>query len=145
MAWALEACVADYNTPGLFTEVTAHMRSAALNYTKENSLYRQWVDFAELRTGPADEDTSMYTMPAYEQFIEYLKRRNESTRVRLSDFKQGLKAVLPHIKFDNSTRRPNPNKAIIMGLALPNCMDSVGNVVQFPTPTPAPTSSTEEK
>ncbi len=58
LAWALEACGADYSTPGLFNELMAQPREAAKAYAKEDSLIYQWGTNEMRVADEADIDTT---------------------------------------------------------------------------------------
>ena len=114
LMWALEACVADYRTPGLFDELMEEAREAAKAYAMEDSTLRQWV---------ADEmcerpDLSIDTMEAFRKFLDFAKgisSNNRAPNIKLSAFKQALKAAFPSIEFGKRTSGPHPNRSYIKG------------------------------
>jgi phage/plasmid-associated DNA primase len=131
LMWALEACIADYGPDGrqIYRKVMAPLAAAALGYTRENSLYRQWIDSGRMRAHP-DADVDM--IEAFEHFLEFAKSRNERSNLRLADFKQGVKAAFPELEFAKRTTRPHPNRSYIKGLGFPEVEFPVdGNVVRF--------------
>jgi hypothetical protein len=140
LMWALEASIQDYASQGnaFYNSRVKEMKAAAREYTRENSIYRQWAEAAELRF---DAEASMYTESAHDMFTEYAQRKGEHKRVRLDTFKQAMAALYPSIRFGKSTTRPHPNKATVFGMGLPEVTDTIGNVVVFPTT--APTTATQ--
>jgi P4 family phage/plasmid primase-like protien len=114
LMWALEACVADYCTRGLFDELMEEAREAAKAYAMEDSTLRQWV---------ADEmcerpDLSIDTMEAFRRFLDFAKgisSNNRAPNIKLSAFKQALKAAFPSIEFGKRTSGSHPNRSYIKG------------------------------
>jgi putative DNA primase/helicase len=86
LMWALEACIADYAQGGqeTYRRLMHPMIEAAKGYTRENSLFRQWVE-AKMCIHP---DADMDTLEAHAQFTKYAKDRDDRThaRMKLSDF-----------------------------------------------------------
>src|SRR5262249_35852871 len=108
MLWALEASIADYADAeqAAYRELTAEMVTAARSYTRENSIFVQWVESRQMQVG---EDLSIDTMEAFDMFRAYAKEVDDKTAVRmkLSDFRLGLRAAYPSISFERRTERPH--------------------------------------
>jgi hypothetical protein len=133
LMWALQACAADYNTPGLFHELTGELKDASREYAKEDSLLHQWGEH-EMCVSP---DFDIDQMEAFEKFLDFGKRmsgNNRAPNIKLSGFKHALKSAFPSIEFAKRTTRPNPNRAYIKGFGYQQTLSTPGdgNVVQFP-------------
>jgi hypothetical protein len=127
LMWMLEECVADYNTPGLFRERTAKQREAAKAYAVEDSPLQQWVTNEMYRSPEVDIDT----LEALERYLDFCHRiTGKKPNIRLSGFKQALKAAFPELVLGNRTTRPHPNRSFIKGLGY-TPLTGV-NVVPFP-------------
>jgi hypothetical protein len=133
LMWAIEACVADYCTPGLFREVMVEPHKAAREYAREDSVMQQW-GADQMCERP---DLSIDTLEAFKHFMSFareLSPNNRAPNIKLSGFKQAMKASFPSISFGKRTTRPNPNRAYIRGFgyAPPDADDMAENVVPFP-------------
>jgi hypothetical protein len=110
------------------------MVEATKTYSRENSLYWQWIE-SKMRLGPLDE-VDIDLIEAYEQYKEYAYA---TTKVRMNDrrtdFKAALVAMLGNqIEFSIRTTRPHAGRAFIKGLgyANPNPVEGAGdNVVSL--------------
>lgn len=127
LMWAIEGAMLDYadtdNT--IFNMLKQPMVDAAYAYTRENSLYWQWVESRMRVAADADIDLS----EAYEMFKDYAwSTTRERCRDRRSDFKAALKAMLKdQIEFALRTTRPHPGRTFIKGLGVLNAFDPSGN------------------
>jgi P4 family phage/plasmid primase-like protien len=134
MMWALEACVADYGTPGLFSELTAEPREAARQYAQEDSTIRQWADDLMRVTPDADID-QMEAFRGYLSFAKEISSSGEAPNIKLSGFKQALKATFPSIEFANRTKGLHKNRVFIKGFGFQRPdFSEAGNVVQLAAP-----------
>jgi putative DNA primase/helicase len=117
LAWLIEECVADYNTPGLFDERMAEAREAAQEYAKEDSPIRQWGTHEMC----VAEDRDIDLVEAIEKYVDFYKRISggKAPHIKPSGFKASLKAAFPSISFGNRTRGPHPNRAYINGFGYP--------------------------
>jgi phage/plasmid-associated DNA primase len=144
LMWLLEACVADYNTPGLFNELTLKQREAAKAYAKEDSKLRQWVADRMCVQPDLDIDTT----EALKSYVGFCKEvyGGKAPNIQLSGFKQALKKAFPSVSFGNRTRGPHPNRACINGLGYPPVADfaEAGNVVKLIQNLNQTSSKTEE-
>jgi hypothetical protein len=145
LMWALEACVADYCTPGLFNELMEEPRKAAREYAKEDSTIQQWAAH-EMREHP---DADVDALEAIERYLDFCKRISggKAPHIKMSGFKAAVKAAFPSISFGNRTKGPHKNRVYIrgFGFAQPDFSEA-GNVVQLHQPQPeTPASTTEEK
>jgi putative DNA primase/helicase len=132
LMWLLEACVADYNTPSLFNELTLKQREAAKAYAEENSKLRQWV--ADRMC--VQPDLEIDTTDALKSYVVFCKEvyGGKAPNIQLSGFKQALKRAVPSVSFGhNRTRGPHPNRAYIKGIGYPPVADftEAGNVVKL--------------
>jgi phage/plasmid-associated DNA primase len=131
LMWAIEGAILDYaDTDNLiFNTLKQPMVEATKAYTKENSIYWQWVE-ARMRVEP---DADIDLIEAYEMFKDYVFNvTKERTRDRRTDFRAALKAMLSDkIEISNRTSGPHKNRAYIKGLgvAVPFDATGSGNVV----------------
>ena len=146
LMWALEACVADYCKPGLFDELMEEAREAAKAYAMEDSTLRQWVS-EEMCERP---DLSIDTMEAFRRFLDFAKgisSNNRAPNIKLSAFKQALKAAFPTIEFGKRTSGPHPNRSYIKGFGYAQAaFTETDNVVPLIlNPTTPKTPKSEER
>jgi putative DNA primase/helicase len=135
LMWAVEGAMLDYADKDgkIFDQLKIPMEEAAKSYTRENSMYWQWIE-ARMRLGPLDE-VDIDLLEAFEQFKGYVYEvTRERCRDRRTDFKQALKAMLrDRIEFDTRTKGPYKGRAYIRGLGHAQQFEEGGNVVSFGT------------
>jgi putative DNA primase/helicase len=134
LMWAIQGAMLDYADKDhkIFNELKRPMVEATKTYSKENSLYWQWIE-SKMRLGPLDE-VDIDLIEAYEQYKEYAYA---TTKVRMNDrrtdFKAALVAMLGNqIEFALRTKGQHKGRAIIKGLGYANSVESAGdNVVSL--------------
>jgi len=131
LTWAVEGAMLDYADAGglIFSTLKQTMVEAAKAYTKENSLYWQWIE-ARMRTG---DDADVDFVEAFDSFRDYVNvSTKERCRDRRRDFKAALKAMLPQLVFANRTSGPHKNRLFIKGLGFTKFdATDAGNVVDI--------------
>jgi len=146
LMWAIEACVADYDTEGLFREVMTEPRKAAVEYAKEDSLIRQWVDSVmEVR-----EDLDILQGEAHVAYMKFAREMGDQANgcIKLSEFKKLLMEAFPSVVFLPRTKSPNKNYMAAWGIGYRRDAIDVGgggNVVAFPQSNPPTNPKPKEK
>ncbi len=134
LAWAMQNAVRDYQADGhkRFHRLMAPAKAATADYTREDSLYVQWVEECMCIHPEADIDL----FDALSAFNEYQKGHNDRSRVKRGEFRRMMLAHFPQLDFSPENKRtsgPHPNRAFIKGLGYPGpTTDPTGNKVTFP-------------
>jgi putative DNA primase/helicase len=131
LMWMIEGAIIDSadQDGAQYRELTTVMRDKAMEYTRENSLYWQWIE-ARCRVEP---DAEIDLLEAYEAFKEYVWRTtHERSRDRRTDFRAALKAMLPDLEFSTRTKGQYKGRAYIRGLGFTKInYEDAGNVVDI--------------
>jgi putative DNA primase/helicase len=115
LMWAIEGAMLDYADTDnmIFDSLKQPMVDAAKAYTRENSPFWSWME-EHCTRGPEHD---MDLVEAFEHFKDYVWRStHDRCRVRRTDFRAALKAMLPEIEFVRRTTGQFKGRMAIRGL-----------------------------
>jgi hypothetical protein len=136
LMWAIEGAMLDYADTDrrIFNTAKQAMVEAAYAYTRETSLYWQWVE-ARMRLGPKEgpEAVNIDLLEGFEMFKDYVWTSiRERTRDRRSDFKAALTAMLgERIEITRRTKGQHKGRYFIKGLGLAQAVEAPGDVIDI--------------